>query len=43
MKEIYIKAEDKIIDDIVERIRDMIGNEVRIVDLKPEYKNEIDN
>jgi hypothetical protein len=36
--EIYVKAEPKIIRQILESIRDRIGKGVDIVDLKPNYQ-----
>lgn len=40
MKEIYIKAEDEIIDKILDIVRGLIGKEVRIVDLNPKLQED---
>jgi hypothetical protein len=38
--EIYIKADPKIIHEVLESIRDRIGDGVHIVDLKPQLKED---
>lgn len=39
-EEIYIKGSSRIIREIVEKYREYIGTEIRIIDLKPELKEE---